>query len=295
MVSLSALLTVASAALACAQAKPKYFFSFGDSYSQTGFDINGAKPTPANPLGNPPLPGWTASGGLDWVGFMVTEFNASLVYSYNLAYGGATTNATIIPPYAPTVLSFIDQVKIFSDNLAAKPSYAPWTASNSVAAVWMGVNDVGNSFWFEDYQAINGRVLDSYFGQLEILYRAGLRKFVLLSVPPTEKAPAMLGNVALLKPAIDNYNSILATKLAAFKKGRSITAKIVDTHRAFNEALNNPAKYGSPDATCYNGDGKSCLWFNDYHPAVQIQRLVGAQVAKTFGEGFFKCVNSSLC
>lgn len=117
------------------------------------------------------------------MGFMVTEFNASLVYSYNLAYGGATTNATIIPPYAPTVLSFIDQVKIFSDNLAAKPSYAPWTASNSVAAVWMGVNDVGNSFWFEDYQAINGRVLDSYFGQLEILYRAGLRKFVLLSVP----------------------------------------------------------------------------------------------------------------
>lgn len=75
----------------------------------------------------------------------------------------------------------------------------------------------------------------------------------------TEKAPAMLGNVALLKPAIENYNSILATKLAAFKKGRSITAKIVDTHRAFNEALNNPAKYGSPDATCYNGDGKSCV------------------------------------
>lgn len=113
---------------------------------------------------------------------MVTEFNASLTYSYNFAYGGATTNATIIPPYAPTVLSFIDQVKIFTSNVASKPSYARWTAENAVVGVWMGVNDVGNSFWL-DYEAVNARVLDSYFGQLEILYKAGLRKFVLLSVP----------------------------------------------------------------------------------------------------------------
>lgn len=37
----------------------------GDSYSQTGFDVTSTKPNAANPLGNPALPGWTASGGLN--------------------------------------------------------------------------------------------------------------------------------------------------------------------------------------------------------------------------------------
>lgn len=156
----------------------------GDSYSQTGFDITGDKPSAANPLGNPPLPGWTASGGLDWVGFMVTEFNASLVYSYNFAFGGATVDGDIVPPYDPaTVLSLIDQVQLFSDNLAAKPDYAPWTPDNTVAGVWMGVNDIGNSWWEANTTDINTAVVGVYFEQLQILYDAGIRQFVLLNAP----------------------------------------------------------------------------------------------------------------
>ncbi|EUC62325.1 carbohydrate-binding module family 1 protein [Rhizoctonia solani AG-3 Rhs1AP] len=42
----------------------KYWFSFGDSYTQTGFDINGTKPTVGNPLGNPTYPGYTACGSV---------------------------------------------------------------------------------------------------------------------------------------------------------------------------------------------------------------------------------------
>lgn len=56
----------------------KYLFIFGDSYTATGFDINGAKPTTSNPIGNPDLPGWTSSGGLNWPGYLATEFNTSL-------------------------------------------------------------------------------------------------------------------------------------------------------------------------------------------------------------------------
>ena len=35
----------------------------GDSYSQTGFNITGTKPSAAQPLGNPSYPGYTTSGG----------------------------------------------------------------------------------------------------------------------------------------------------------------------------------------------------------------------------------------
>ncbi|WDK22003.1 fungal cellulose binding domain-containing protein [Colletotrichum graminicola] len=271
---------------------PKYFITFGDSYSQTGFNINSTKPSAQNPLGNPNLPGWTTSGGLNWVGFLLVQYNASLTYSYNLAYGGATTDASLITPYAPTVLSFIDQVSEFSRSLASKPAWAPWTAENTLVGVWMGVNDVGNAAWGSNREALLVQVLGRYFDQLQILYNAGVRKFVLLSVPPTQKTPLMIANGAdaggQLSAAIKQYNELIISNLAAFEaENAGVTSWVVDTAPAFDEAINNPTAYGAPDATCYNENGVSCLWFNDYHPGVQIQKLVAQTVAETIGAPWF--------
>ncbi|KNB10584.1 hypothetical protein FOXG_10745 [Fusarium oxysporum f. sp. lycopersici 4287] len=261
-----------------------YLFTFGDSYSQTGFDPNGAKPSAANPLGNPPFPGWTAAGGANWVGDIVKEQNNSLVLSYNFAYGGATVDANIVKPYASTVLSFVDQVNQFSNSVGKHPAGTSWTAQNTIAGVWIGVNDVGNSFYLQDADAVVEKATTRYFELLQVLYKAGLRKFVLLSVPPTELTPLMIqqgadSNVLLVK-AIKLYNSKLASKLSAFKKANSgVKTLLVDTSVSFKKAINNPKAYGAPDATCYNSDGKSCLWFNDYHPGIAINQLVAEQVA----------------
>ncbi|KDN66473.1 putative fungal cellulose binding domain-containing protein [Colletotrichum sublineola] len=271
---------------------PKYFITFGDSYSQTGFNINSTKPSSQNPLGNPNLPGWTTSGGLNWIGFLLAQYNASLTYSYNLAYGGATTDASLITPYTPTVLSFIDQVSEFSRSLASKPAWAPWTAGNTLVGVWMGVNDVGNAWWGSNREALLVQVLGRYFDQLQILYDAGVRNFVLLSVPPTQKTPLMLANGAdaggQLSASIKQYNELIASNLAAFKtKNAGVTSWVVDTAPPFDKAIDNPTSYGAPDATCYNEDGVSCLWFNDYHPGVQIQKLVAQAVVQAVGAPWF--------
>jgi phospholipase/lecithinase/hemolysin len=88
--------------------------------------------------------------------------------------------------------------------------------------------------------------------------------------------------------SIGKYNTALATRLAAFKtKNSGITSKIVDTTGAFNTALDNPTAHGSPDASCYNEDGKSCLWFNDYHPGIEINRLVAEAVADAWKGSYF--------
>lgn len=88
--------------------------------------------------------------------------------------------------------------------------------------------------------------------------------------------------------AIAKYNDAIAQRLEAFKASNSgVTAKIVDTAVPFNTALDNPTEYGAPDATCYNEDGTSCLWFNDYHPGVEINRLVAEAVADAWEGSFF--------
>jgi hypothetical protein len=155
----------------------------GDSYSQTGFNINSTHPNSGNPLGNPALPGYTASGGLNWVGFLASKLNTSTLLTYNFAYGGATTDASLVTPYQPTVLSFVDQVSEFSASIASHPSYAPWTANNTLVGVWIGVNDVGNSYYLANETVLLNKIMNKYFAQLQIVYNAGARNFVLLSVP----------------------------------------------------------------------------------------------------------------
>ncbi|KAL8334183.1 hypothetical protein RB593_003724 [Gaeumannomyces tritici] len=292
--SVSVTTTTASSTITATQTSSpgdvKYFITFGDSYSQTGFNLSLAKPSPQNPLGNPNLPGWTSSGGLNWVGFLASQLNASATYSYNLASGGATTDRTLVQPYQPTVSTFVDQLGQFGDSLAARPPWAPWTAASALAGVWMGVNDVGNTFWSPGAGELMARVVGRYFDQLQLLYDAGVRNFVLLSVPPTQKTPLMLANGpesgALLEKTIGLYNDLIASSLVPFKaKNAGVTSWVVDTAAPFNEAINNPKAYGARDAVCFGGDG--CLWFNDYHPGVQIHKLVAQAVAKVVGKPWF--------
>lgn len=123
------------------------------------------------------------SGGANWVDLLITEHNASTLLSYNFAYGGATTDSTIVAPYESTVLSFVDQVTEFTNSIASHPSTAPWTSEDTLFGVWLGVNDVGNTYYLSNVNDILDAIMVSYFHQLQILYDAGARNFVLLSVP----------------------------------------------------------------------------------------------------------------
>ena len=75
-----------------------------------------------------------------------TVYNKSLVLTYNYAYGGATIDASLVTPYQPTVLSLTDQVNEFLSTVANKPASTPWTSSNALFSIWIGINDVGNSY-----------------------------------------------------------------------------------------------------------------------------------------------------
>ncbi|KAI1841271.1 hypothetical protein JX266_012507 [Neoarthrinium moseri] len=241
----------------------KYLMVFGDSYSTTGSWIGGDKPSARNPIGNPTLPGTTTSGGLNWVGHVTSKLNTSLVLAYDLAVSGAVTDSSIVDGYAS--YNFDGQVDLFQSYLSSKPDYAPWTSANTLVAVWIGINDVGESFWDFAATPINA-VMDRYFDLLLTLYDDGATNFVLFSVPPFDRAPVMVGQSAdrlnALRSNITAYNSALSSRLATFKAAhKGITAQLFDSSQAFETVLNSPTKYGaSSDVTCYNSDGTTCVW-----------------------------------
>ncbi|PQE17017.1 carbohydrate esterase family 16 protein [Rutstroemia sp. NJR-2017a BBW] len=264
----------------------KYLITFGDSYSQTGFSITGTKPSVSNPIGNPTFPGWTTSGGNNWIGNLLHPSSSTTLLNYNFASGGATTDANLVTPYASTVLSLVDQVSLFTKNLSPLPS--PLSSSNTLFAIWIGVNDVGNAWYASNWSSLSQTIINRYIQEAATLYAGGARNFLFLTVPPIQRTPSVLQQSTSVQQqegaAVQRYNQLLGQAVTAFKGNYTgVQTWVYDTTGPFNTALNNPTAYGAKDATCYNSDGVSCLWWNDYHPGLAIHKLVAQGVAALVG------------
>lgn len=152
----------------------------------------------------------------------------------------------------------------------------------------MGVNDVGNGWWQSNWTTLSQQIIDAYLGQVKLLYKSGARNFVFLTVPPIELTPLVLGedsySQAGVADGVVRYNTLLTAAIEGFAKNATgVKTWIVDTAPAFRTPVANPSAYNATDATCFNADGVTCLWFNDYHPGQAIQKLVGQAAAKSIG------------
>ena len=158
-----------------------------DSYTTTGFDPNGTLPVPGNPLGNPKYPvggsfipdviytnnrvqGNIGGGGANWIDLDTTVYNKSLVLTYNYAHGGATIDTSLVVPYEPTILSSADQVNEFLTTVASKPTSVPWTSFNAIFSIWIGINDIGNTFYLSgDRNTFDDTLLSAEFALVQKL------------------------------------------------------------------------------------------------------------------------------
>ncbi|KAK0212106.1 fungal cellulose binding domain-containing protein [Desarmillaria ectypa] len=249
--------------------------SSGDSYTQTGFNTTGTLPAVGNALGNPPYPGWTSTGGQNWVDYVTTVDNTSLVLTYNLAYGGATISADLVTPYEPTVLSLTDQINQFMDSYASKPSTTPWTSANTLFSVWIGINDIGGSFSLGgDRDAFSDTLHDAYFALVEKLHFCA---FI-----PTRSLKSY-SSQSLEKSVIEGFNRKLTARAASLEANHSdVTTWIWDSNAAFTPILDDPTSYGFKDATS-SGNGADIFWSDAYHPSSYAHAYFGQDVAKVLG------------
>ncbi|KAF3387588.1 Acetylesterase [Penicillium rolfsii] len=261
---------------------PTYFFTFGDSYSMTSFNVEGTQPSASNPMGNPTLGTGTTGGGINWIGYLTTTDNASLVLSYNLAIGGATIDNAILNSGYPDMTG---QVATFQSNYSTKPASAPWSSSNSVFGFWIGINDVGWGFGGYNASVLVPTLMAQYRALVEEIYADGGRRFLFVNVPPTSRSPYILnqGESVSQKHAAwtTAYNNGLASMRAEFEDAHGdVETVLYDSWSFMTKILDKPQKYGYPNATCINDNGKSCVWWNDYHPGQKYHRLQAADMKR---------------
>ncbi|KAK6845832.1 fungal cellulose binding domain-containing protein [Apiospora arundinis] len=300
----------------------KHAFIFGDSYTTTGFNHTLAQPSPANPLGNPTYPGWTSSNGPNWVDYLTVKYNASLLQTYNLAVGGATVDSALVKPYLPTVLSVKQQVlDVFMPTYASPSSGLPqWTGSDTLFAFWIGINDVGNSYWQDDTAELNRKIFAVYADVVRTLYAdAGARNFLFLNVLPVERSPLTLGQGAQAVEregaGIAAFNALTAELASNLTKTdeeegegeEEVNVWAYDVHALFTEVLDRPAayeataNYANTTAFCaayQNGTPNldtldpACgipvneyFWLNSLHPTYPMHDVVAEQVVATLEKG----------
>ena len=107
-----------------------------------------------------------------------------------------------------------------------------------------------------------------------------------------QKTPLMLAEDASAQSseasAITIWNSELSTRASYFKGNNTgSTTWVYDAQTPFNAAIADPTAYGASDATCYNSDGTTCLWWNNYHPGQAIQNLVAKGIVSELTGTFF--------
>ncbi|KAH7137395.1 hypothetical protein B0J13DRAFT_609449 [Dactylonectria estremocensis] len=255
----------------------KNLIVFGDSYSTVGFWPGGNLPTDANPLGNPSLPGQTTANALNWVGHLTSTLNTSLLLTYDFAVTGATVDKDIVDTYAQYCVD--DQVAQYKQYVSGKIS-----AGDTLVAVWIGINDLGEPFWDKTEAPIN-KTMDRYFELLQTLVEDGLNNFALLTVPPfADQIPAMIGQPEAdlngLRSSITTYNKALDDRATTFVSSNpGVKALVFDTKPSFDTVVNDFAAYGAKDATCYGSS--DCLWTDTYHAGGAIHKLL----AQSFVEG----------
>ncbi len=192
------------------------------------------------------------------------KYNESQLLTYNLAYGGATVDSALVAPYLPTVLSVAQQIENeFFPTYGSSPAIAPWKGSDTLFGVFIGINDVGNSYGrgAAATKVLNNEIFAVYEGLIEMLYNIGARNFLFLNVPPVDRSPLTSGqgaaSQALEKADIEAFNDKIGDLADHLKDAHSdVNIFTVDTNKLFTEVLDKPSSF--PQTALYKNTTAYC-------------------------------------
>ncbi|GAP91275.2 putative carbohydrate esterase family 16 protein [Rosellinia necatrix] len=227
---------------------------------------------------------------------------------------GQTGSASLVTPYDPSVKSLKDQVQNeFIPGYTGSSPKAAWNGDNSIFAIWIGINDIGNS-WYNGADAttvLNGKIFAVISSLVEQIYKAGGRNYVLINVPPLERTPlvAPQGEWAIETSKADvlAWNQKVVDFARTLKGKGDTSVWVYDSYKSFGEVIDNPASHAESAklknttdfcAAYQNGTpaqdtlDPSCgvpvnqyFWLNNLHPTSAIHEVVAKGVADLLAAG----------
>lgn len=235
---------------------------------------------------------------------------------YNLAKGGAMTNAHAFAPPKPGLAtseqenSFHGQIELFNRYNETRaefriywkqPGNVKWDESTTLFIAWLGIVDVLKAI--DRNQPLPIQVMISaYLAGLERLYKGGARNLLLLNVPPVYKIykGKAKGEAAAEDETIELNKRIDQMRNRFVRRHPDVKFLLLDAFALFNEAMTDPssfeqtAKLRNTDMFCdkYVGGAEpqsyydpACIfsieeyfWLDEVHITPPVHDLVAATV-----------------
>ena len=122
---------------------------------------------------------------------------------YDYAVSGAVCDNTMIYRYLagidgpfPDVVyevdSFVADTTFVNATTNTNTLYTDRDANNTVYAMWIGTNDLGNDAFLTD-SSLNGTTIpdfvDCVYDKFDVIYNTGARYFVLMNIAPLQLSP----------------------------------------------------------------------------------------------------------
>ena len=287
---------------------------FGDSWSDTGnvYDAsNGEIPK------SPPYWEGRYSNGKIYVDFLQDHFGPKTAID-NYAWGGATTDSSIIEAYSSfldrAVPSVDEQIAVY---LNKKSSLTTDDAQPSLYILASGYNE----YWWwvrrnfdeaaeetplADIAMLVHQVTTAIVDSLALLGSgnsngADQDHFVVFNLPPMHDFPEAVGysqsKLLVYKVITDMHNQLLSEKLLALqeKSVKFTSVHLLDLHSFCEDVLENPLAYGFasiPDqqAPCLSDTNDICadpfgsVFWDLYHPTTHFHYQMSREILKILGQ-----------
>lgn len=211
--------------------------------------MHGVQPLPGNPLGNHDgyIPYSTEVGSPNYVEYLTTKYNRSLILTYNFGYPGSTIDNDIDEsPYVSSSLREQVEREFLPDFGTAQP-FRSWTGNNSLFTIFIGINDIGMFVRRPNASDYITPLLESYSKATEQLHDAGARNFLFINVPAINRAPERKGDKAAARKVaacIQQFNVGLRQLTRVFMAKHIDSAVFfLDANALTNKVLDNPGSY----------------------------------------------------
>lgn len=268
--------------------------SFGDSYTTRFLDMDTLTYACRN---------CTSAGGPNWVVYL-SETNDWV--SWDFAYNSAPVNNTLVHQ-APSVIDIRTQVhelfpKVFvtptneiSAIVASKyKNNQTRTQKSTLTTVWVGINDIDITYDWKNVEDIDSTIMYQYQALVNKLIEQGLDQFMLINVPPIDRAPMWRNTQSenIIKVRVKGYNSKLRNMIANLKYAHpSATFFEYDAWSYFNKIMDNYKDYDLTDIDSFCPDWSNPVerhckpigeyfWLNDLHPTFHVHELMAQDIKK---------------
>ncbi|KAK3319309.1 hypothetical protein B0H66DRAFT_623965 [Apodospora peruviana] len=289
--------------------------TFGDSYTDNGrlgyYINNGGKaPAPGTLHGESTT---TSTGGLNWAQLVARNAGAKLV---DYAVSGATCSNKIISRYFsainrdfPSVAT--DEIPSFQVDVSYKSIFPNRTPDNTVYALWIGTNDLGNDAFLTDSQAPGTTItdyVDCVWSVFDSIYKTGGRRFMMLNLAPLQLSPQYAEvknggavtsqfwpeksryNVTEYSYKMKEYTTNVNTmfeygmpfQTAIKSRWPKASFDVLDVHALMTDIYNQPSKYldapynvtGYASAPGAPGPKSGYMWYDELHPSEKTDTVI---------------------